>query len=252
MLIIHKKIILLFLLFFCFVQFTSAQNSRSATTEETKVILKEINIVAPIIKGFENNDWQSDYEATDPQYFSVQIDPDVVMGTSSYVGGHFTVRNGSDRYNKLIKPYSDSITNNPPDVNNQKQMDEHTKEGAKIEEMINFYVEVEVNAKNLPVKPAKGSKSDLKIPGVYFAYKESNDDDKTLHNVDHGKSAYVLAFGNWSTAKFEDQNYQFHFNHPLGTPYIENIVILIYGAPDKVQDVLHNTDWKKINEGLTL
>src|SRR6185312_6534425 len=251
MFIIPKKIILLFLLFFCIAQFTRAQSSRSATPEETKVILKEINVVSPIISSFENDDWQSDYEPTDPQYFSVQTHPDVVMGTASYVGGHFTLRNGSDRYNKIAKPYLDSITNNPPDANNQKQIDEYAKEGAKVQEMMNFYVEVEVNKKNLPVKPAEGGINDLKIPGVFFAYKEPPG-DKQLHMVDHGKSSYVLAFGNWGNAKFQDENYQFHFTHPLGTPYIENIVILIYGAPDKVQEVLQNTDWKKINEGLTL
>ncbi len=248
----NKKIITLLALSFLITQFTNAQSDRSPTPAEKNVILKAVNAVVPIIDRFQNKDWQKTKGGADePEDYSVQKHPDVVMGVAPFNDWNFTIPEGSDKYNKIVKPYLDKMAANPPDGSNQKLIDEYDKEGAKMEEWSNVNVRVFVNIKNLPIKPPHGA-VDLKIPGTFFSYKEPATGDKTIGGVDHSKSSYVLAFGNWSTAKLMNDNYQFHFTHPLATPYLENIVILIYGAPDRVQEILHNTDWKKINEGLTL
>ena len=226
-----------------------AQSDRSPTPAEANVILKAVNAVVPVIDGFQNKDWQKmTGGAEEPRYYSVQKYPDVVMGVAPFKDWNFTIPDGSDRYNKIVKPYMDKMETTP--ARNDKEMKEYDKEGDSITEMINVYVQVHVNQKNLPLKPPQGA-VDLKIPGTFFAYKESATGYKTIGGGNRGNSSYVLAFGNWGTSKLSYNNYQFHFVHPLGTPYIENIVILIYGASDKVQEILNNTDWKKINDGLT-
>jgi hypothetical protein len=40
--------------------------------------------------------------------------------------------------------------------------------------------------------------------------------------------------------------------HPPNSPFIENIEIRIYGADDRIQELLHKIDWKQINAALTL
>ena len=249
---INKKIITLLALSFLITQFTKAQSDRSPTPAEANVIQKAVNAVVPVIDGFQNKDWQiTKGGADEPEDYSVQKHPDVVMGVAPFNDWNFTISQESDKYNKIVKPILDKITATPPDGSNQKSIDKYNNELADVEELSNVNVQVHVNEKNLPLKPPHGA-VDLKIPGTFFSYKEPTTGDKTIGAVDHGKSSYVLAFGNWGTAKLRDNYYQFHFVHPLGTPYIENIVILIYGAPDRVQEILHNTDWKKINGGLTL
>ena len=246
----NKKIISILVLLFFTIHSAIAQN-RAATPVETKVIQKAVNAVVPVIDGFENKDWgKTAGGADEPQYFSVQTKPDVVMGVAPFNEWHFEVREGSERYNKIEKPYIDKMAANPPDAGNEKQMKENANEGARVNKLMNVYVEVMVNEKNLPVKPLKGGVTDLKIPGTFFTYKQP--ENKIIGFQRVGLSSYVLAFGNWRTAKFADADYQFHFTHPLATPYIENIVIIISGADDRVQEILHKTDWSKINEGLTL
>ena len=247
-----KKIITLLALSVLIFKFTKAQSDRDPTPPEKKVIVKVINVVAPIINGFQNKDWQiTKGGADEPEYFSVQRYPDVVMGVAPFNDWNFTLTQGSDKYNKIVKPFLDKMQTNPPDVSNQKAVDKYNEEIAKMELLSNVNVEVHVNEKNLPLKPPNGV-VDLKIPGTFFSYKEPTNGEKSIAGIDHCQNSYVLAFGNWGTAKLKSDNYQFHFTHPLATPYIENIVIIIYGAPDRVQEILHNTDWKKINEGLTL
>lgn len=250
----NKKIIFLLAssLFTAFFAKAQLEGVLKPTSAETKVIEKTINIVAPIINGLENSDWEKTAGGAVEEQDLVVATRSGVMGMAPFYDWHFEVRNGSERYIKIAKPYIDKVTANPPDANNQKQMEEYINEGDKVKAMVNVYIKVMVNLSGIPVKPAKGAANDLKITGSFFSYHEPLTGDKTIGMVDHGKNSYVLAFGNWGSTKFTDNIYQFHFTHPVGTPYIENIVILIYGAPDRVQEILLNTDWKKINEGLTL
>jgi hypothetical protein len=35
------------------------------------------------------------------------------------------------------------------------------------------------------------------------------------------------------------------------TPAIENIEIKMEGSPDRIQELLHSVDWKRVNQALT-
>jgi hypothetical protein len=37
----------------------------------------------------------------------------------------------------------------------------------------------------------------------------------------------------------------------VNSPYIENVVINFYGAPDRIDELLHSIDWAKVNGAMT-
>ncbi|HEY5406180.1 MAG TPA: hypothetical protein VIJ92_03795 [Ginsengibacter sp.] len=189
--------------------------------------------------------------ADEPENYSLQVHPNVVMGVAPFNDWHFTIRQNSDFYNETIKPYYDKITNNQIPINDPKAMKELEKEGQKIKLESNLYVEIHVNEIGIPMNPAKGNAADLKIPGCYFSYKQRPD---ILIGTDRNiPDSYVLIFGKWEQARFNASlhEYYFKFKHPPGTPYIENIVIILSGAPGPLKELLTTIDWENVNEGLT-
>ena len=231
----------------------SAQNDRSANDAEKAVINKAVNIIAPIIDGFQNDTWQKDEGGTDaPEDYSVQAHPDNPIRVAPFNDWHFTIRPGSDFYNKNIKAYYDKMNGGSLDANDSKAMEQLVKEGQKVKDMSNIYVEVHVNDINIPVRPLKNNSLDLKIPGCYFSYKQSA--DKLIGTDRNAPDSYVLVFGNWSTASARAAygDYGFKFTHPKSSPFIENIVIIISGNNDRIKELLKETNWQKVNEGLSL
>src|SRR5215831_1621043 len=62
---------------------------------------------------------------------------------------------------------------------------------------------------------------------------------------------YVLAYGDWKSARLNASRdrYDFHFAHPAGSPYLENIVIQLKGADDRIQEML-KADWARVGAAL--
>lgn len=231
---------------------STAQSNRQPNDAETIVINKVVNIIVPLIDGFQNNDWKKESGGADaPEDYSVQANPEIPINTAPFNEWHFTIKPGSDYYNKNIKPYYDKLNNGSLDATDAKAMKDFQTEGNKIKSESNLYVEVHVNEVAIPVRPAKNSMTDLKIPSCYFAYKQPS--DKLIGTDNNTPDSYVLVFGDWSTARTRASfgDYGFKFIHPKETPYIENIVIIISGSNDRIKEILKTTDWQKMNEGLT-
>ena len=146
-----------------------AQNNRPANDTEIAVINKAVQAIAPLVDRFQNETWQKEEGGADePQNYSVQKHPDVVMGVAPFNDWHFTIRQNSDYYNKKIKPYYDKITNNQIPVNDPKAMGALEKEGQKIKLESNLYVEVHVNDAGIPINPAKKSLARSKNTRLLF------------------------------------------------------------------------------------
>jgi len=248
---LYKNLSLLVIVSFLY-NFSSAQNSRPATDTEIVVINKAVNAIVPLIDRFQNETWRKDEGGADaPQDYSVQMHPNVVMGVAPFNDWHFNIRPGSDYYNQNIKPYYDKLSSNQIPVNDAKAMEKLQKEGQKIKQESNLYVEVHVNEAGIPVNPVKNSAADLKIPGCYFAYKQQTDN---LIGTDRNiPDSYVLVFGKWENTKLVAglSEHYFKFKHAIGSPYIENIVIIISGSPERFKELLATTNWQSVNEGLT-
>lgn len=246
------KLLLLFFLFSFRFNYSSAQNNRPPTEAEMTAINKAVNVIVPLVDRFQNETWQKEEGGADaPENYSVQKHPNVVMGVAPFNDWHFTIRQNSDYYQKNIKPYYEKITNNQVNLQDAKALEEYQKEGKKIKLEYNLFVEVHVNEAGLPVKPVKNSAADLKIPGCYFSYKQQP--DKLIGTDRNIPDSYVLVFGNWGNVKTIPglHEYDFKYTHPPGSPFIENIVIIISGPPARLQELLKTTDWKSVNDGLT-
>jgi hypothetical protein len=85
----------------------------------------------------------------------------------------------------------------------------------------------------------------INVNGVPYAYHTNQD------NYGNTASSYWLLFGNWSSAKPGQYGLNFHFTYPNKTPYIENIVIIIFGADDRIQELLKTVNWSEVQNGLT-
>ena len=126
-------------------------------------------------------------------------------------------------------------------------MNEKVKFGHEAQRLMHLRVEVYFNRQNLDIDPPPSKNIDLKIPGTAFAYKIKN----KVTDPDSGGA--VLAFGNWQTAKWDAGNGWFHFAfvHKEGTPYVENAEVLLYGAQDRIEELLHGVAWSKVNDAMT-
>jgi len=237
------------ILFFCH---KNSMAQRKPTPQEAAVISKAANAVDDVIGRFVNSDWKmSAGGPLSPEYYSVAIKPNVPISTASFEGDwDFTIRTNSVLYNRAIQPYIQKISSPPTDPNDKQAWEDYMHSTDKIKGLQHIYVEACVNYLSLPVKPDKRSITDLKIPGCYFAFRQSP--DHIVVGTDYHLPGYVLLFGDWSKARHSDGEYLFHFIHPPGTPYIENIVIILSGNEDRIKELLKKMDWTKINEGLSL
>ena len=62
-----------------------------------------------------------------------------------------------------------------------------------------------------------------------------------------------LLFGNPKAIKWDPASlyFYYYFAHPPNSPFIENVEIRIYGADDRIQQLLRKVDWKEVNLALT-
>ncbi|MCO6498616.1 MAG: hypothetical protein J5I50_13260 [Chitinophagaceae bacterium] len=230
-----------------------AQTLRDPTSAEKAALNKVVNAVMPVLQPFADEDWiLMDGGADNPEDYSVQIKPDVVMGAAPFSDMTYTLKQESPLWIKEVKPLMDRLTDPANTPHNDAESAAYDKLSDEIEAKSEVIIQIHVNEKNLGVKPIKGSKEDLKIPGCYFSYKPTKDPgtNEDLTNE------YVLAFGNWKTFKEKDYSgtpfYEFSFTHPNGSPYIENIVIILKGNIERIKAMIKKIDWNKINQGLTL
>ncbi|MBS1919289.1 MAG: hypothetical protein JST17_03445 [Bacteroidetes bacterium] len=223
-----------FLFNFLLLNSTHAQSVVKPNDAQKKVLDKAIPIIIKILDQFNSPDWElsSDFYS-DP---SVSINPSVPLDIDQNFEREYKIKNNSDRFNRLIKPINERINElmqqQPIPYDSVKAL------GEKQKSMSNVTVYVYINRKTLDITP--DPKTDLKIPGVAIAQKAPGEYFKSNKGY-----SYWLCFGNWKTANFK-------FKHPNNTPYIENIVVIFFGAEDRVQELLQKIDWRILNDALTL
>jgi len=245
------RISLLLVLLFGYKEDTA---QRKPTPQEAAAITKAAGAVNDIVERFADSNWQMSAGGIAPaEYYSVKIRPNEPINTTPFQGDwDFTIRTGSPLYHEKIQPYIAKISSPPTDPNDKKAWDEYMHSTDKIKGLQHVYVEAVINRLSVFVNPLKGGNDDLKIPGCYFSYKQPGGEVPVI-GTDYQLPSYVLAFGNWKNTKKEsDGEYMFPFVHKPGTPYIENIVIILSGNEERIKELLQKTDWDKINEGLTL
>jgi hypothetical protein len=211
---------------------------RPPTPAEKKVVENFAAVMNKVLDQFQSDDWDEKIEYSIDDFAVNTVDPGVPLDIDEMMQRTYDVHRGSARFQNLIAPKMAGL--NSPD------MQEKVKAGRAIQDLMHVTVMVHFNRNSGGVNPPPAKNKDLQIPGAAYSYKINNG------VTSHG-SAYILLFGNWHAAKWNDSEggYRFLFAHKQLTPYIENAVVEIYGADDRIQELLHKIDWNEVNNALT-
>lgn len=212
---------------------------RPPTPAEQQVLQKYENVINKTLDQFQSDDWDENVDYSVNDDVAVAPDSGRPLDVDEMFQRTYRVRNGSDRWNRVVGPQMENLQNEP-------DMSKKMAIGQSVQALTSVEVEVHFNSMVSIDAPPPGSKGYMQVPGTVMAY------HATTNPFNHG-SAYVLLFGNWQGTKWEAGKtaYSFHFAHPQNTAYIENVVIQIYGADDRIQQLLKAVDWNSVNTGLT-
>jgi hypothetical protein len=211
---------------------------RPPTTAEKQVLEKYEGVINKILDQFQSDDWDENVDHAVSEDASVAPNRGRPLDVDEMFQRTYRVRNGSDRWNRVVGPQMAKLQEEP-DMARKMAIGQALQALNAVEVEVHFNSAVSIDA------PPPGSKTYIQVPGTAMAY------HATTNPFNHG-SAYVLLFGNWQGAKWDADNtaYPFHFAHPQNTPFIENVVIQIYGADDRIQELLKKIDWNVVNTGL--
>lgn len=213
-----------------------AQSMREPTPAEKKVLMRVIEPINQNINLFPDNDWEM------TERFGDQ-DIDVPNGSKSQLACSYLValalKEGAPLYIKLTQ-------------NIQRLMQENKNDSleaayAALEKQSLIHVDIAINGEVVTLGNMPKKNIQLKIPGATQAFIVALDNNTTRRT-----GAIVLAFGNWNNAKYDSENhcYRFHYSHFPQTPFVENVVIEMYGNTDRIKEILKKSDWSKVAASL--
>jgi hypothetical protein len=207
---------------------------RPPSPEEQKVLDKYSAVVDKVLAPFADDDWE---ENVDQSLQGAEVNPnsDLPFDVDSIVQRTYDVRGSSDRYREQILPLMKRMVQS-------SDFDEKKELNAQIQALMHVQVQVRLNRANIPVDPAPPENDGLRIAGTAFAYKIKKD-------AYPGATAYVLFFGDARQLEWDPEHNWFHykFTHAANSACIENVEFRIYGAEDRIQQLLHSNDWKQVN-----
>jgi hypothetical protein len=209
------------------------------TPAEQKAITKYAETMNKVLNQFQSEDWDEtvDYTIEHPM---VSPMPDRPLDIDELLQRTYHVRPGSKRYQTLILPRLEKMAA-------EKDLTEKQIQGGLAQDLMHLQVQVHLNMLVAPMITGPDSKHDPKVPGATFVHQDRN------NPFSHGV-AYVLFFSNGRPGKWDETNgvYRSVFVHPPNSPFIENVEIRIYGAEDRIQELLRKVDWKQVNTALTM
>lgn len=213
-------------------------SKRQPTAAEEKAITKYVTAVNKVLDQVGGPDWDEhiDQKIEHPM---VNLMDDRPLDVDELLRRTYEVRPGSKRFQTLIAPRQQKLTL----VKDASQRD---LQRAQMEDLKYLEVEAHFNLFVVPMMTGPDPKHDPKVPGATFVHQDRN------NPFGHGV-AYVLFFSNGRAGKWDETNgvYRNTFVHPPNSPYIENVEIRIYGAEDRIHELLRKLDWKQVNAALT-
>jgi len=223
---------------------------RLPTPQERKVLDKCSKVIEKVLAQFRDDDWE---ENVDHSLANVEVDPNSEhpLDLNAIIQRTYDVRGSSARYKEQVLPLVKQMVQS-------QDLDEKKALNQQIQDLMHVQVQVRLNQPHISVVPApQGASSadtqnpelqnnDLQIPGAAFAYK--------IKNTEYASgTAYVLLFGDARALTWNPEHnwFDYKFAHPAGTPFVENVEFRIYGADDRIQQLLHTIDWQEINKAIT-
>jgi hypothetical protein len=231
---------------------SGAQSRRDPTADEAKVLARFFGAIASVTAGFADDNWQVSGGTLpdDPSHETIAAHARVPLDDCFGGDRTWTVREDSERYNSRVKPLYDRVKaladglvakyQSGQTASGDKQEIDRVRQ--QIKNTSEVTMDVCANSPNVEATALTPNAPSL-LPGV-AAHKVSAD-------VCGGGTTpcYVLAFGDWKSARASNGRYDFHFVHPAGSPYLENVVIRLQGADDRIQEML-KADWGRVSAAL--
>jgi hypothetical protein len=208
------------------------------TPAQEKAIDKYVMTMNKVLDQFRGPDWDEtiDHAIEHPM---VNVMEDRPFDLDEELQRTYHVRPGSKRYQTLIEPRLQKAAQ-------IKDLTQKQIQRALVEDLMHLRVQVNCNMFVVPMITAPDPRRDPKIPGATFVHHDRD------NPFGHGE-AYILFFSNGRPGKWDETNsvYRNTFLHPPNSPYIENLEIRIYGADDRIRQLLRTLDWKQVNSALT-
>jgi len=204
--------------------------SRELTPAENAALQNYVTSVNAVLDHLRGAEWDEKIDYEIDSSVGANVHPAVPFDIDELTQRTYTTRRDSPRFQNMILPLV------------QQRMAGTLK---VMPDLMHVVVDAHFNVPNVPIGSAPDANRDLKLPGVALAYAVRADKPEA-------EVSYVLLFGNWQNANWDPslQALHFHFTHQKGTPFIENIVIRIRGADDRIAELLRKTSWSEINAGL--
>ncbi len=211
---------------------------RKPTPAEEQALARYTTVMNRVLNQFCSPDWDETIDST-IDHPMINIMDDRPFDIDQDLIRTYQVRPGSKRDQTLIAPRLQKVAR-------LKDPSARDLERAKAEDLKHLQVAVRFNQWVVPMITPPDPKKDPKIPGATFVH---HDRDNPFN---HGE-AYVLFFSNGRAGRWDETNsvYRNVFIHKPKTPYIENVEIRIYGAEDRIKELLRKLDWKQVNAALT-
>ncbi len=246
---------------------TSAQSLKEASPAEKKILSKPVRVIQSLLDQFGNNDWGEENTDNDDYQLLVPIDYNGSgpIPLSQNFERVYKVRENSKRFNTILKPLYDKVQELNSKYQEEYQaiqsksakeqedfmsksnptMDSITTIGNKAEELNEIDVYAYINDDLINGKPINDP--DINVRGASLVTKLNHG----YYQKDNWTS-YFLAFGDWKNIKQnkEFNCYYYNFNKTK-TASIQNIVIVITGAPDRMKELMNKIDWSVLNKFLT-
>ncbi len=221
----------------CLLLSVAALDFRPPTPEEQKVLTRCSRTIDKILAQFQDDDWE---ENVDHSIANAEVNPnsDQPLTIDSIVQRTYDVRGSSERYKEMVLPLVKQMVQST-DLDEKKELNQ------QIQDLMHVQVQVRLNRARIPVVPTPQENQDLQIEGAALAYKIRND-------AYSSGSAYVLLFGDRKALEWDPEHNAFHykFAHTGGAPVIVNVEFRVYGADDRIQQLLHTLDWKVADDAL--
>lgn len=232
-----------FLIIFLFICFSlsygaAAVHLRPPTPEEKKVLEQCSQVIAKVLVGFKDDDWEENVDHTLANA-KVNVNAGFPLSINAFVQRTYDVRGSSDRYKELVLPLVKEMVG-APNLEQKKDLNQ------QIQDVMHVQVQVRLNQPHISITPQPVDNEDLRIPGTAFAYRIKNEGYSS-------GTAYLLFFGDAKSLAWNAEHnwFDYKFSHPANTAAIENLEFRIYGADDRIQHLLHVIDWNQVNSVFT-
>ncbi len=206
--------------------------TRDLTPAERALVDRYSRVVNSVLDQFRSDDWveKIDYTLDEP---TTAVKPEGPL-QAGLLERTYNARPGSQRWNALLEPYAKIVTggNASPQAIAQA--------GKMMQSLMHVHVSATFNVRFSALDLEHDT--ELKIAGVTRALRDP-------HPTEYAEPGVVLLFSGGSAGQWvkADGGLGFVFANPPGAVVVENVEIRISGAKDRIDELVHDIDWRPVD-----